>query len=254
MVQILVQSDLCSVVKEISMDTIWVQLSEKLYELSGVRPEDMRLTIWCSNGLKHEINNETVRRADQCMKDVLEQPAERITVVDTNQNSIAQQLTAGLNAIDGSSDGGASVGTYQLPEDEYVRRQDSVYAWKKQNQLGRFSSQYSDKVKKARDAQVAHATTLCLDERCSVTYANAPERRGWLRYVGKVPEINDIDCWCGVELDEPLGRNDGTFDGHTYFGPVRKNYGAFVKPLSVRTCSSFVPAVDDELCASDSEI
>ena len=44
---------------------------------------------------------------------------------------------------------------------------------------------------------------------------------------------------CGVELDKPLGRNNGTVDGHKYF-KCKEKHGILVAPGKV-----FVPDVDN---------
>lgn len=83
--------------------------------------------------------------------------------------------------------------------------------------------------------------------------ADQPERRGWLRFVGVVPQLNETDIWCGIEFDEPVGKNNGSFRGSSYFGPVKPNYGGFVRPSSVETGKKFTPLLDDELLSSDED-
>ncbi len=41
-----------------------------------------------------------------------------------------------------------------------------------------------------------------------------------------------LGFWLGVEYDEPLGKNDGTVDGKTYFR-CKDKYGSFVKMAHV---------------------
>ena len=43
---------------------------------------------------------------------------------------------------------------------------------------------------------------------------------------------NEYD-WCGVVLDEPLGKNNGTVQGRQYFQCL-DNYGIFVRANSLR--------------------
>jgi len=52
---------------------------------------------------------------------------------------------------------------------------------------------------------------------------------GTVRYIGKLHiRKNDAEPWLGVELFEPVGKNDGSIKGVRYF-ECGKNYGVFVK-------------------------
>lgn len=53
-------------------------------------------------------------------------------------------------------------------------------------------------------------------------------RRGTVRFVGEVEQITAGGHWVGVELDEPLGHNDGNVKGHQVF-TCPTNCGAFVR-------------------------
>ncbi|XP_023234351.1 restin homolog isoform X2 [Centruroides sculpturatus] len=53
-------------------------------------------------------------------------------------------------------------------------------------------------------------------------------KKGVLRYYGRTKFANGI--WCGVELDEAVGKNDGTVDGVEYFN-CKANFGIFA-PVS----------------------
>lgn len=94
-------------------------------------------------------------------------------------------------------------------------------------------------------------------------------RRGVIRFVGPVPTIpspfakaladaanthaegaGDADdlpapLWVGIELDEPLGKNDGSVGGQRYFECLQ-NRGVFVKPDKVEI-GDFPPLGLDEL-------
>jgi dynactin complex subunit len=34
-----------------------------------------------------------------------------------------------------------------------------------------------------------------------------------------------VGIWIGIEFSQPVGRNDGTLQGVTYFGPLQPNHG-----------------------------
>ena len=51
--------------------------------------------------------------------------------------------------------------------------------------------------------------------------------KGVVRFMGSVDFVDDMSEWLGVELDQPLGRHDGTVQGVRYFAAGRDR-GVFV--------------------------
>jgi len=51
--------------------------------------------------------------------------------------------------------------------------------------------------------------------------------KGVIRFVGSVDFVDDMTKWYGVELDDPLGRHDGTVQQVRYFA-ASKDHGVFV--------------------------
>ena len=122
---------------------------------------------------------------------------------------------------------------------------DSVLAYKKQHQVGRFAP--------PPDAPppVAHVD-IPIGARCEVESAEEGlHKRGTVRFVGQT-NFAGSGVWVGVEYDEPIGRNDGSYafffasnanrrrdgilfrvQGERYF-TCRPNYGVFVRPDKVR--------------------
>lgn len=105
---------------------------------------------------------------------------------------------------------------------------------------------------------------ITIDKRAIVLPSSPPHiRRGTIRFVGPVPTIpitgpgrelqQDAELladlqpiWVGIELDEPMGKNDGSVGGQRYFECL-SNRGVFVKPEKVEV-GEFPPlGLDDDL-------
>ena len=84
--------------------------------------------------------------------------------------------------------------------------------------------------------------------RCRIGRENT--RRGTIRCVGPIPELPGLANlpWIGIELDEPVGKNDGRVGakGKRYFecGP---NKGVFVRPDRVEVGDFSILGIDDDL-------
>jgi tubulin-folding cofactor B len=124
-----------------------------------------------------------------------------------------------------------------------------VLAWKRANKLGRFDPE----APAALAARIAnHATILAergitVGMRCRVGGGN--EKRGEVMYCGEVEAIAAKDeggrgIWCGIRLDEPVGKNDGSLGGKRYWGKEGDgNFGIFVRPERVEVGN--YPVLDD---------
>lgn len=94
---------------------------------------------------------------------------------------------------------------YDMTDEEYVNRGDTVLAYKKANEIGRFS-------KAAAEAEKEDVPShINVGDRCRILPATSDEitKLGYVRFVGKVSFQYGI--WVGVELDEPVGKNDGRY-------------------------------------------
>lgn len=134
-----------------------------------------------------------------------------------------------------------NVEKYVMDDDQYDRRADSVRAFKRRHQMGRFSDgQSSMSIEEPMPEHVK------VGERCEVSGSEELKRRGVVRYVGQ-PEFS-LGYWVGVEYDEPMGKNDGSVDGVRYFS-CQMNHGSFVRPEKV-TVGDYPP---EDLFDSDLE-
>lgn len=137
-----------------------------------------------------------------------------------------------------------------MSTEDYESRTDSVLAWKKAHQLGRFDpdapSIEQQKINASyREVEERHVK---LDARCRLL-PDSDHRRGTVRYIGDIAEIPGVGVWIGVELDEPTGKNDGSVKSKRYF-ECKANYGVFVRAERVEV-GDF--PVLDELADDDEE-
>ncbi|KAJ5603574.1 hypothetical protein N7537_006530 [Penicillium hordei] len=163
----------------------------------------------------------------------------------------------------------SSVEKYVLPTETYEARSDSVLAWKKNQKLGRFdpnalSPEDALRHQVEKDQNEVQTRGITISKRAIVLPSSPPHiRRGTIRFVGPVPTIpitgpgrelqQDAELpadfqpiWVGIELDEPMGKNDGSVGGQRYFECL-SNRGVFVKPEKVEV-GEFPPlCLDDDL-------
>ena len=125
----------------------------------------------------------------------------------------------------------SSVEKYEMSEDNYNERRDTVRSYKIANKIGRFSE---DSLKQEAEEEEM-IEKIKIGNRCEVRVENNPNRRGTVMYKGKLD--NKPGFFVGVKFDEPLGKNNGSLEGKQYFecGP---NYGGFLKPKNV-FCGDF---------------
>lgn len=132
-----------------------------------------------------------------------------------------------------------------MPEEEYAKKTDSVLAWKKSEKLGRFdpNAPSREEAKVAAFAQEVRDRGIETGKRCRV--GGDDTRRGTVMYVGDVKEIpSGSGAWVGIQLDEPVGKNDGSINGARYWGePSDMKHGVFVRPERVEIGD--FPAMDD---------
>ena len=117
---------------------------------------------------------------------------------------------------------------FELSEQEYAKRRgasqfspltimnefkcihlDTVLAYKQRNKLGRF----------AQDSSTSgHEDTLQLPDihvgqRCEVDSGEdgGLQKRGIVQFVGATEFGNKVGVWIGIQYDEPVGKNDGSY-------------------------------------------
>ncbi|TPX55706.1 hypothetical protein PhCBS80983_g05089 [Powellomyces hirtus] len=125
----------------------------------------------------------------------------------------------------------SQVEKFEITQEEYDKRSDSVRAFKKRNKMGRFS----DKAVSEPDPEYDFSTEaegIKVGDRCEVEpEGTALAKRGVVRFVGTVQFKPGY--WVGVQYDEPLGKHDGSVQGVSYFKCPDK-YGAFLRPNKLK--------------------
>jgi len=128
----------------------------------------------------------------------------------------------------------ASVEKFDISEEEYSKREDTVKAYLERNKLGKYNKEEVERreaeKKKEEEMEEKLSQKIQVNDRCLVRVVGQPERRGQVMFVGKT-EFKP-GWWIGIKLDEPQGKNDGSVNGVRYFECPPK-YGSFVKPQFV---------------------
>lgn len=221
-IPVLLTSSLTSSERKLSPEWSLDYLKQRFEQITGIPPEFQEVRLYSSSGYE-------LLSGDQ-VSDMGINPGARIHVHDLRP-----------------SEDGEPVKEFRLDDEEYAKRTDSVLRWKEANKLGRFDPQYQQQQQKQKAENEKKAQVLKIGQRCCVR-SDAGERRGVLRYVGKIPQIPGDSIWAGVELDEPLGKNDGSIKGVRYFSCGMK-FGVFAKPVNVEV-GDFPPLdvlSDDEI-------
>ncbi|CAE6418179.1 unnamed protein product [Rhizoctonia solani] len=202
------------------------QLKGKLESVTGIAPESQQLTVHRSVDEQnlaplHVLDDDSRPLGFYSLSDMM-----LLKVTDTNTNSLTGQFTDVSN-----------VEKFELTDEEYQQRKDTVLAYKQANKIGRFAD--------SAQAPEAHVYTASPEikpgARCKVETEEDPDiKRGVVRFVGPTKFGKEgTGDWVGIEYDEPVGKNDGSVQGERYFTCSEK-HGAFVRPDRV-TVGDFPP-------------
>ncbi|XP_053678434.1 tubulin-folding cofactor B [Anopheles nili] len=199
----------------------------KLEPITGASADSMKLELYSGNRLVSKLEDDTSTLAAYPIEDGM-----RVHVVG--------QFMCMLE----------NVAKFELSQEEYDKKSDSVRSFLKRNKLGKFNEEEMAKQENERRRQ-EEENQKKLDEtnigdRCRVTAKNSPIRFGTVMYKGPLEDKPGV--FIGVKFDEPLGVNDGSMNGKRYFDCDPK-YGSFVAPKAVEV-GDFPPiefSLDDEL-------
>ncbi|XP_017465073.1 PREDICTED: tubulin-folding cofactor B [Rhagoletis zephyria] len=123
---------------------------------------------------------------------------------------------------------------FELTNEQYETKPDTVRNFLKKNRMGKYNEeearQQEEKLQRQKQLDQERADLCTIGARCQVTVPGNPLRRGTIRYKGPIDGKKGI--FIGVEYDEPLGKNNGSIEGKSYFS-CAPNYGGFVLPNAV---------------------
>ncbi|XP_049548684.1 tubulin-folding cofactor B-like [Anopheles darlingi] len=141
----------------------------------------------------------------------------------------------------------APVPKFELSQEEYDGRRDSLRSFLKQNRLGKYSEESLAKSEAPGTEETDSKMKLAaVGARCRVQTKFVPPRLGEIMYAGRLP--GKCGYFVGVKFDEPVGVNDGSVDGKRYFQCAPK-YGSFValEAVEVGDFPALACPLDDEL-------
>ncbi|KAI8804508.1 tubulin folding cofactor B [Cladochytrium replicatum] len=156
----------------------------------------------------------------------------RIHVTDTNPYKVRGEFTDV-----------SQVEKFELKDEEYEKRSESLRQFLKKNKLGKFSDAKETPEEEEEEGK-EDAQSMKVGDRCQVETEGEMLKRGVVRFVGKTSFKPGY--WVGVEYDEPLGKHNGSVSGVTYF-ESRPKHGAFVRPARVAVGKFPEESLDDEL-------
>lgn len=214
-------SELTSSERRVSPQWSLAYLKTRLEQTTGVQPEFQVLQYHPQSSSNEYVVLEAENEENVTIDQLGITPYSRIHVRDKNPSSILHEI---------SND--KAENEFKLSDEAYEKRSDSVLQWKKGQQLGRFDPEYNARVQQMEAENSSLAQSILVGDRCR-TINISGERRGQVKYVGKIPTLDEgKKIWIGIEFDEPVGKNDGTLGGARYFN-AKPGYGSFMPPNKV---------------------
>lgn len=154
------------------------------------------------------------------MKVELYQGADYLTTLDNNAAKVGTYLNCDglrLHVIDKFTNfriDAENIKKFEMTNDQYEKRTDSVRNFLKMNQLGKYSDDAQAKLEAKRselNESMQKTADLCeIGGRCQITIPGKTTRRATIMYKG--PIDGKTGTFIGVRYDEPLGKNNGRYE------------------------------------------
>jgi len=198
--------------RRFDLHTTVQQLKNKLELITGIPVQNQAIFL-----LNTEGDTEPLAALDDDSRPIGFYGVRDLQVLKVTDLNPATSFTGQLSDL-------SQVEKFELSEDAYAQRQDTVLAYKQRHKIGRFA----DKEKESTEIDVP-PVNIPLGARCEVeTSEEEFHKRGTVRFVGPT-KFGKGGVWVGIEYDEPIGKNDGSVQGERYF-TCKPNFGVFVRP------------------------
>lgn len=220
MIDVLISSTVSSFGAErrFPIDSTIHSLKGKLELITGATSQFMNLEVYDKkNRLVCKLEDD-----DQTLRSYHVENGMRIHVIDTDPLKKA-----------GEFEDLSKVEKFEISNEEYDNKTDSVRNFLRKNKFGQFSDQAKDANERARQKEIEEenkSKLMKIGDRCEVTVSQQPAKLGSVQFIGQTDFKPGV--WIGVKYDEPLGKNDGSVGGKSYFDCPPK-YGGFVRPSQV---------------------
>ena len=221
-INIQVTSILTSSERRISLGFSLKHFKKRLELITGVPPEYQQLLLYPTT-----ISVDPIQIDNQNDDILLSSIPEliqfsRIHVNDTRPDSELNELVDNKENKEKSE-------FFQLNDEEYNKKTNTVRSWKLQNKLGRFNDNFSVNKNNEINECKEKASNFKINDRCKVIRDG---RIGTIKYIGTVEQIDKEFIWVGIEFDDPVGKNDGSIKGHYYFN-CKDKFGGFLKANAI---------------------
>ncbi|XP_050083773.1 tubulin-folding cofactor B [Anopheles aquasalis] len=201
------------------------EFKAKLETITGGCAGTMQLELYCGNRLIGKLDDNERTFGSYAVEDGM-----RVHVIDNFQ--FIQE----------------NVPKFELSQEEYDKKSDSVRSFLRKNKLGKYNEEEMVKLEAERKRQEEEdrrkLDEMAIGARCRVTTKGQPVRLGAIMYKG--PIDGKPGMFVGVRFDEPLGVNDGSANGKRYFQCDPK-YGSFVTVKAIEVGDFPPEEFDDEL-------
>ncbi|WRT67050.1 uncharacterized protein IL334_004016 [Kwoniella shivajii] len=213
------------------------QLKDKLVPITGISPHYQVLSLYASSeGVSAGSAIANLSEEGKTLVEYGIKEWQCIKVENTDPNYKPGEFTDESN-----------LERFELSNEEYESRRDTVLTHLKENKLGRFAPTPTN-LTCPPPPPTSYDSSIVSGARCEISHSdNGSGRRGTVKYVGEA-SIGKGGVWVGVELDEPTGKGDGEVEGKRYFtcSPL---HATFVRPDKV-TIGDFP---EEDLLGSDAD-